>query len=135
MKIIELNNKKVLVISDTHGKHRMLKIPYDLEEEIKVYPDVKKDGNTQIATSKFSFLNANGMGVTHDVIDVDKSFEGKGFIFPSAQYHEVYPFYTSDDYRITVSGNLRYKVWVGSLTLTSNYGILYTTKEKIWAIF
>ena len=112
-----------------------VKIPYDLEEEHKVYPDVKTNPTIPIATSKFCFLNPNGTGISMDVINVDKSFEGKGFIFPSTQYHEVYPFYTSDDYRITVSGNLRYKVWVGSLTLTSNYGILYTTKEKIWAIF
>jgi hypothetical protein len=39
-------------------------------------------------------------------IDVDKSFEGKMLMFPNSAYHTVYPFYTSDDYRITVSGNL-----------------------------
>ena len=87
-----------------------VKIPYDLEEEHKVYPDVKTNPTIPIATSKFCFLNPNGTGISMDVINVDKSFEGKGFIFPSTQYHEVYPFYTSDDYRITVSGNLRYKV-------------------------
>ena len=68
-------------------------------------------------------------------LPVDKSFEGKMLMFSANQLHEVYPFYTSDDLRVTVSGNFKYKVWLGSLTLTSNYGILYTTKEKIWAIF
>ena len=41
-------------------------------------------------------------------IDVDKSFEGKMVMFGAKHLHEVYPFYTSDDYRITISGNLRY---------------------------
>ena len=86
-------------------------IPYNLDDEDKVYPDVKVDGKTQHCTSRFMFINTrlNGEIVT-DALNVDKSFEGKGFIFPNSQMHQVFPFYTSDDYRITVSGNLRYKV-------------------------
>ena len=30
-------------------------------------------------------------------------------VFPAALQHAVYPFYTSDDYRISVSGNVRLK--------------------------
>ena len=44
-----------------------------------------------------------------DSIPVDKSFEGKMIMFPASQYHAVYPFYTSDEERITVSGNLKFK--------------------------
>ena len=29
-------------------------------------------------------------------------------MFDAEHTHEVYPFYTSDDYRITVSGNLKF---------------------------
>ena len=43
-------------------------------------------------------------------LDVDKSFEGQMVMFPSKLQHLVYPFYTSDDYRITVSGNINF--WV-----------------------
>ena len=43
-------------------------------------------------------------------LNVDKSFEGKMLMFPSKQMHAVNPFYTSDGYRITVSGNLKIKV-------------------------
>ena len=61
--------------------------------------------------SKFEFLspsNNHRGGVALDTLDVDKSFEGKVMFFRSDQMHTVYPFYTTDDYRITVSGNLFY---------------------------
>ena len=90
-----------------------VKIPYDLDKEDKIYPGVKVDEKTQRCTARFQFLNPDnkgGGGIVNDAIDVDKSFEGKMFIFPNVQMHQVFPFYTSDDYRITVSGNLRYQV-------------------------
>jgi hypothetical protein len=43
-------------------------------------------------------------------IPVDSSYEGTIMMFPSALNHGVYPFYTSDEYRISVSGNIRIKV-------------------------
>ena len=43
-------------------------------------------------------------------LNVDKSYVGKMIMFKSSQVHGVYPFYTSNDYRITVSGNLVFKV-------------------------
>ena len=40
----------------------------------------------------------------------------KAFIFPAALQHSVYPFYGTDEYRITVSGNLAFtKVTKGDL--------------------
>ena len=39
-------------------------------------------------------------------LNLDKSCEGKIAIFPSVLNHIVYPFHTSDNYRISVSGNL-----------------------------
>tara|TARA_R110000737_G_scaffold111493_1_gene144454 strand:+ start:123 stop:710 length:588 start_codon:yes stop_codon:yes gene_type:complete len=83
-----------------------VKIPYNLKEEENQFPIT----NLQ-HTSKLGFLNTLSDGsIKLKVIDVDKSYEGKMLMFPSAQLHEVFPFYTSDDYRITVSGNLRIKV-------------------------
>lgn len=40
---------------------------------------------------------------------VDKLYEGQIFLFPSCLQHMVYPFTSSDDYRISISGNLRKK--------------------------
>ena len=83
-----------------------INIPYDLSEEEKVF-----HGDGVVKTSKFEFLspsNNHRGGVALDTLDVDKSFEGKVMFFRSDQMHTVYPFYTTDDYRITVSGNLFY---------------------------
>ena len=38
-----------------------------------------------------------------------KSDEKKIIMFPAGLNHVVYPFYTSDDYRITISGNVHGK--------------------------
>jgi len=81
-----------------------IKIPFLLENEDKL--DNTKDSmqhkNGRVMfTYQTCFNNLN----TH-TIDADKSFEGKMLLFPNTAYHTVYPFYTSDEYRITVSGNL-----------------------------
>jgi hypothetical protein len=82
-----------------------VKIPYDLQEELKVFPEIKS-GPTR--TSKFTFHYTNVLGqLQHYTLDVDKSFEGNMAIFPSHLNHSVNPFYTSDEYRISVAGNIR----------------------------
>ena len=84
-----------------------LNIPYNLEDEDKVFPEVGID-NTQLSTSRLSFLQVSPIvrgGIDGVILNVDKSFEGKILMFPSYIQHEVFPFYTSDDYRITISGN------------------------------
>ena len=85
-----------------------LKIPYNLEEEDKVYIDMQEKMKK---TSRLEFINFNSTyGLTPRVLDVDKSFENKLLMFPASYNHQVYPFYTSDEERITVSGNLRFQV-------------------------
>jgi len=81
-----------------------LKIPYDLENENKVFP---KNSDIEPSTSKLSFLLTDNLGDIVEIkIPVDKSFENKMIMFPSKMKHLVYPFYTSDDLRMTVSGNV-----------------------------
>jgi hypothetical protein len=84
-----------------------IQIPYDIDEEKKVYTKI----NNYNRTSSFEFIYSDiyGMINTH-MINVDKSYEGKGLFFPSMLNHCVYPFYTSDRYRISVSGNIKFKV-------------------------
>ena len=88
-----------------------LNIPYNLEDENKVFPEMNiRDENNEVVfvTSRLAFLLVNPYlsgGIDHVSINVDKSFEGKIMMFPSYLQHEVFPFYTSDDYRITISGN------------------------------
>ena len=39
-------------------------------------------------------------------ISADEKYENTLMVFPSSLYHSVNPFYTSDEYRISVSGNI-----------------------------
>tara|TARA_Y100001972_G_scaffold74858_1_gene91006 strand:- start:53 stop:658 length:606 start_codon:yes stop_codon:yes gene_type:complete len=87
-----------------------IKIPYDLKKEDE-YFNIKQSLSISSCVSRLTFLNSKPDGsILNTNVDVDKSFEGKMFMFPSKQMHMVYPFYTSNEYRITASGNIRLKV-------------------------
>jgi hypothetical protein len=81
-----------------------IKIPYKLKDEDAVFPETNKHH----LTSRLQFLTSNFNGLLTLTLDVDKSFENKMIIFPSNYYHQVYPFFTSDKERITVSGNIKF---------------------------
>jgi len=85
-----------------------LKIPYNLEDERRLFDIKTAEANK---TSLFEFLYVSPLGkiIPHPV-PVDKSYENTIVLFPSEMMHCVYPFYTSDEYRISVSGNLYFKV-------------------------
>ena len=90
-----------------------LNIPYDLEDEDRVFPEMNIGNGVIPSTSRLSLLQVSPIvkgGIDHVVLNVDKSFEGKIMMFPSYTQHQVFPFYTSDDYRITISGNLKFDV-------------------------
>ena len=94
-----------------------IKIPYNLNDELKVYnpfDSLSKDNENlnKRLTSKFCFMFPTHQrgGIGSIVLNVDKSYEGKMILFPADLNHTVYPFYTSDDYRITISGNLIFDV-------------------------
>lgn len=54
----------------------------------------------------FVFSNILGINNMYD-IPLNKEYENVMILFPSKLAHEVYPFYTSNDYRISLSGNIR----------------------------
>ena len=86
-----------------------LKIPYEYDTEINYFP-LCSSGNRgkENTNSKLCFFGLSQYGKIKDYnLSVDKSFENKLIIFPAELHHLVYPFYTSDDYRITVSGNIK----------------------------
>lgn len=81
-----------------------LKIPYNIEEELNA-PHVKE--TSEKAASTFQFLYPNILGnLTLETLYVDKDWEKRIVLFPAHLSHCVYPFTTSDDYRISISGNL-----------------------------
>jgi hypothetical protein len=83
-----------------------VKIPYDLEKERKEGPGSLSNSNY---ASCLQFFSTNTLGKTCvETIDVDRSYEGGIYFFNAETKHCVYPFFTSDDYRITVSGNIKW---------------------------
>jgi hypothetical protein len=83
-----------------------VKIPYDLEKELKEGPGSLSNSNY---TSCLQFHATNILGRHYDEhVYVDKSYEGGIYFFNAETKHCVYPFFTSDDYRITVSGNIKW---------------------------
>ena len=82
-------------------------IPYDLEEELNM-PNVK-EAHVKYA-SKFEFIyNSFDGGISTTQLDIDKTWEGSLIMFPNYLKHQVYPFQTSDEHRISISGNIEIK--------------------------
>jgi len=83
-----------------------MQIPYKLKEEFKVYTDTN---GQQTSCLSFVYTDTNG-NVTNKTCSVDESYLYKMLIFPAKLKHMVYPFYTSDEERITVSGNVKFLI-------------------------
>ena len=57
--------------------------------------------------NKLQFHYIDILGGTRKVtIKLNKNDAGRMLFFPSLLLHQVYPFYTSDETRISISGNL-----------------------------
>ena len=81
-----------------------VKIPYKYEDEAKVYPLVRR---AHPGVFEFFYPKANNAGGIGncDVVSVEWDL----ILFPSSLAHTVYPFYTSDEERISIAGNLYYE--------------------------
>ena len=80
-----------------------LEIPFLMEDELMLSPG--RLSNDNIA-GHFNFHYINSIGeIVGSTIPADKSFEKNVILFPSSMKHSVAPFYSSDDYRISVAGN------------------------------
>jgi len=98
-----------------------VKIPFDADEEEKEFPPhntPQQELNNYFSGEEFDnqrMLNLNGcFGINATTITgeiqtcnlhVDKTFEGSMLLFPATLMHYVYPYYTSDEQRITMSAN------------------------------
>lgn len=81
-----------------------LDIPYAIEDEEKL--DLAKDSNGPCSGCfNFAYTDVHGQ-IRNHALKVDKEYNGKMIIFSSKMMHSVYPFYSSDNYRISVAGNL-----------------------------
>jgi len=84
-----------------------MKIPYLMEDELKASPGASANPNL---AGHFAFHFTDTLGDIRTFhIPADKTQENTILLFPARMKHSVFPFYSSDDYRITVSGNFAVK--------------------------
>ena len=84
-----------------------IQVPFTLEQE---YAHLRKHGKQIDTVSSFVFHYTSTYGqIIPHTIRVDKEYENQIILFPGNTVHSVQPFYSSDEYRITVSGNIDYK--------------------------
>lgn len=82
------------------------KMPFTIEEEQNL-SIVNGSSYNAGACFHFNYPDMDSRGaVGQHVIEADRSYENKMIIFSSSLQHCVYPFFTSDDYRISLSGNI-----------------------------
>ena len=81
-----------------------VQVPFILDKELE-NNSVKHSNTPRPGYFSFSYTNIFGE-ISNCDIAVDKKDEGRILFFPSKMVHQVFPFYTSDEYRITVSGNV-----------------------------
>jgi hypothetical protein len=79
-------------------------MPYDINEEHQQSPGRNSNKNTA-GCFELTYINTIG-DLTSAVFPADRAWQGQMLMFPAKMNHCVYPFYTSKDYRISVSGNV-----------------------------
>jgi hypothetical protein len=109
-----VNFQKKTEFNPWHAHHGILSfviwinVPYDYDDELKYTPGSRSNAPSA-GTFVFSYTSSVGKIETLSIA-VDKSIEGSLVLFPAKLLHTVYPFYTSDNYRISVSGNFKFDV-------------------------
>ena len=106
-----VNMQKKLEVNPLHNHDGTLSfaawlhVPFKLEDERNV--ENCKDSRTVDLASTFQFVYTTALGtIANCPMFVESGWEGKIIMFPSKLLHIVYPFQTSDDYRISIAGNL-----------------------------
>lgn len=81
-----------------------MQIPYRLRDEYSVQ---HSQNSSLRAASTFQFVYSSILGnIINEKLEIDQDWAGRIVMFPSKLLHTVYPFFTSDDYRISVAGNI-----------------------------
>ena len=108
---IWVNMQKKLEVNPLHNHDGTLSfvawlhVPFKLEDERKV-ENVRNSRTVELA-STFQFVYTTALGtIANCPMFVEKGWEAKIVMFPAKLLHIVYPFQTSDDYRISIAGNL-----------------------------
>ena len=106
-----VNMQKKLEVNPLHNHDGTLSfvawlhIPFKLEDERNM-PNCKNSRTVELS-STFQFVYTTALGtIANCPMFVESGWEGRIVMFPAKLLHVVYPFQTSDDYRISIAGNL-----------------------------
>ncbi len=106
-----VNMQKKLEVNPLHNHDGTLSfvawlhVPFKLEDERNV--ENCKNSRTVELASTFQFVYSNVLGtIANCPLFVESGWEATICMFPSKLLHIVYPFQTSDDYKISIAGNL-----------------------------
>ena len=106
-----VNMQKKLEVNPLHNHDGTLSfvawlyVPFKLEDERNV--ENCKNSRTVELASTFQFVYTTALGtIANCPMFVENGWEGRIIMFPAKLLHMVYPFQTSDDYRISIAGNL-----------------------------
>ena len=106
-----VNMQKKLEVNPLHNHDGTLSfvawlhIPFKLEDERNM-ENCKKSRTVELS-STFQFVYTTALGtIANCPMFVESGWEGRIVMFPAKLLHVVYPFQTSDDYRISIAGNL-----------------------------
>ena len=106
-----VNMQKKLEVNPLHNHDGTLSfvawlhVPFKLEDERNM--ENCKNSRTVELASTFQFVYTTALGtIANCPMFVESGWEAKIVMFPAKLLHMVYPFQTSDDYRISIAGNL-----------------------------
>ena len=106
-----VNMQKKLEVNPLHNHDGTLSfvawlhVPFKLEDERNM--ENCKNSRTMELSSTFQFVYTTALGtIANCPMFVESGWEARIIMFPAKLLHIVYPFQTSDDYRISIAGNL-----------------------------
>ena len=106
-----VNMQKKLEVNPLHNHDGTLSfvawlyVPFKLEDERNM--ENCKNSRTVELSSTFQFVYNTTVGtIANCPLFVESGWDGRIVMFPSKLLHIVFPFQTSDEYRISIAGNL-----------------------------
>jgi len=83
-----------------------MQIPFVMADELLVGPG-RMGTEPQNGDFVLHYTDTTGITRWHHM-GADRTCQGQILMFPNTMVHHVNPFYSSDDYRITVAGNMKF---------------------------
>ena len=85
-----------------------MKIPYSWDEQTKL-PQFRDMNKQNIKAGNFAFAYTDTLGdVITSTYNLTPEYEGYMLFFPARLRHCVYPFYETENPRISIAGNLSF---------------------------